>query len=115
MLETCRNQQLQDRGTGRSCTGHDDPYLLDLLADHAQRIGERGEHDDRGAVLVIMEDGDVEGLTQPRLDLETARGGDVLKVDAGEAGGDCLDDGDDFIAVLSVETDRPRVDPGETL
>ncbi|HEY0644300.1 MAG TPA: malic enzyme-like NAD(P)-binding protein, partial [Nocardioides sp.] len=38
-----------------------------------------------------MEDGDVEGLAQPLLDLEAARGRDVLEVDAAEARRDHLD------------------------
>ena len=75
-------QQLQDGRTGRARAGHDDPDVADRLADHAQRVGQGGEHDDRGAVLVVVEDGDVEGLAQPRLDLEAARRGDVLQVDA---------------------------------
>ena len=56
-----------------------------VLAHHAQRVGQRGEHHDRGAVLVVVEDRDVEDLAQPALDLEAARRGDVLEVDAGEA------------------------------
>ena len=35
-------------------------------------------------MLVVVEDGDVERLLQPLLDLEAARGGDVLEVDAAE-------------------------------
>jgi hypothetical protein len=56
----------------------------ELLADDPQRVGQRGQHDDRGAVLVVVEDRDVEQLAQPALDLEAARRGDVLEVDAAE-------------------------------
>ncbi len=66
-------------------------------------------------MLVIVEDGDVEGLAQPGLDLEAARRGDVLQVDAREARGDRLDDRDDLVGVLGVEADRPGVDTGEAL
>src|SRR3712207_8358175 len=63
----------------------------EVLVDAAQRVGERRQHDDRRAVLVVVEDGDVERLAQPALDLEAARGGDVLEGDAAESGRDHLD------------------------
>ena len=52
------------------------------LADDLQRVGQGGEHHDRGAVLVVVEDRDVEAGPQPALDLEAARRRDVLEVDA---------------------------------
>ena len=88
---------------GRAGARHHDPDVLELLAHDAQCVGQRGEHDDRGAVLVVVEDGDVESVAQPALDLEAARRGDVLQVDAGEAGGDRLDDLDDRVGVLGVQ------------
>ena len=54
------------------------------LAGQLDRVQQRGHHDDRGAVLVVVEDRDVELLLQPVLDLEAARRGDVLEVDAAE-------------------------------
>ena len=54
-------------------------------------------------------------LAQPGLDLEAARGGDVLEVDAAEAGGDHLDGLDDLVDVLGGQADRPGVDVGEPL
>ena len=54
-----------------------------------QRVDQRGEHDDRGAVLVVVEDRDVERLLEALLDLEAARRGDVLEVDAAEGRGRC--------------------------
>ena len=90
VLDARREQQPQDRRAGGTGAGHDHPHVAELLADHAQRVGERGEHHDRGAVLVVVEDRDVQRLAQPRLDLEAARRRDVLQVDAGEAGGDAL-------------------------
>src|SRR2546422_3822044 len=40
---------------------------------------QRGEDDDGGAVLVVVEDGDVELLAEALLDLEAAGRGDVLR------------------------------------
>ena len=42
-----------------------DPDVADVLAHHPQRVVERGQHDDRGAVLVVVEDRDVQQLAQP--------------------------------------------------
>ena len=49
------------------------------------------------------------------LDLEAARRGDVLEVDAAEAGSDRLDRRDDRVGILRVEADRPGVDAAELL
>ena len=61
----------------------DDRALVELLAGDLERVEQRGEDDDGGAVLVVVEDRDAEVL-QARLDLEAARRGDVLEVDAAE-------------------------------
>ena len=78
-------QDVRHRDAGGADAGRHDRDVLDPLADDAERVEERGEHDDRGAVLVVVEDGDVELGAQPLLDLEAAWGGDVLEVDAAEA------------------------------
>ena len=86
-----------------------------LLVDDAQGVGQRGQHHDRGAVLVVVEHRDVEQLAQPRLDLEAARRRDVLEVDAGEHRRDHLHGAHDLVDVLGVEAERPGVDAGEPL
>ena len=50
-----------------------------------------------------------------RLDLEAARRGDVLEVDAPETGCDDLHGAHDLVDVLRVQADRPGVDAGEAL
>ena len=92
-----------------------DPQVLHPLVHQLGRVQEPGQHHHRGAVLVVVEDGDVELASQPALDLEAARRGDVLEVDAAEPGGDRLDDRDDLLGVLRVQAERPGVDPGELL
>ena len=54
-------------------------------------------------------------LLEPILDLEAARRGDVLEVDAAEAGRHQLDRAHDLVGVGRVEADRERVDAGELL
>ena len=46
---------------------------------------------------------------EPLFDVEAARGRDVFQVDAAEARGEVLHRLHDFIGVLGVEADRPRV------
>src|SRR5699024_2291289 len=64
---------------------------------------------------VVVEHRHVQLFAQPVLDLEAARGGDVLEVDAGEHRGDDLHRPNDLVHVLGVQADRERVDPGEPL
>jgi hypothetical protein len=85
------------------------------FSDEAQRIEDGREHDDRGSVLVVVEDRDVEALAQSALDLEAAGRGDVLEVDAAERRRDRLDRPHDLVLVLRGETDREGVDSGELL
>ena len=108
-------QQPDDRRAGRADPADHDPAVGELLADHPQRVAQRAEHDDGGAVLVVVEHRDVEQLAQPRLDLEAARRGDVLQVDPAVGRGEDLDRPDDLLGVLGVQADRPRVDAGEPL
>ena len=62
-----------------------------------------------------MKHGNIDGLLQSVLDLETARRGNVLEVDAAEGRRDQFDRLDDLAGVLSVEADREGVDAGELL
>ena len=54
-------------------------------------------------------------LDEPLLDLEAARGGDVLEVDAPEPGRERPYDRHDLVGVLRVQADREGVDAGELL
>src|SRR5690625_7712055 len=66
-------------------------------------------------MLIIVETGNVQFCAQAPLDLETARRGNVFQVDAAVYRSDCLNDGDDFVDVLRIETHRPRINLGEAL
>ena len=56
-----------------------------------------------------MENGDVTLFFQLALDLETARRGNVLKVDAAEAAGDVVDGLDELVHILCLHADGQRV------
>src|SRR6478672_559068 len=108
-------EQLHDGRAGGAAARDDDPGVGELLVDDAQRVLQRRQHDDGGAVLVVVDDRDREALAQLGLDLEAARGGDVLEVDPAEAGRNELDRADDLVDVGRVDADGPRVDVGEAL
>src|SRR4029079_4113419 len=70
-------QDLRGRDAGRAEPDDEHVQVLEPLADQLRRVQQRGEHHDRGAVLVVVEDGDVELGLQALLDLEAARRRDV--------------------------------------
>ena len=78
-------------------------------------VDQAGGGDDRGAVLVVVEDRDVHPLAQRLLDDEAVGRGDVLEVDAAEARLQQRDRVDERLRVLGVELDVDRIDVGEAL
>ncbi len=111
-----RREEQPQHGRARGAgPGHRDLHVGQRLADDAQRVRQGGQHADGRAVLVVVEDGDVEQVAEPPLDLEAPRRRDVLEVDAAEAGRDAADDLHDGVDVLRVQAERPGVDAGEPL
>ena len=111
VLETGLEQQLGDGDGGGTGPGEHHLHVLLLLAHHLQGVGEAGQGDDGGAVLVVVEDGDVALLLQLALDLKAPGGGDVLQVDAAEGTGDVVDGLDKLVHVLGLDAQggrRPR-------
>ena len=108
-------QDVRDRGARGADADEHDLHVLGSLPDHAERVQERRQHDDRGAVLIVVEDRNVEPVAQPLLDLEAARRGDVLEVDPAEARSDRAHRRDDLVHVLRREAERPGVDAAELL
>ena len=99
-------------GTG---AGDHDPGAVAGPPGQPQRVRQRRERDDRRAVLVVVEDRDVEQALEAALDLEAARRRDVLEVDAAEARRQPDHRLDDLLDVGGVEADRDRVDAAELL
>ncbi len=77
------------------------------------RVEQSRQDDDRGAVLVVVHDRNVQALLQTPFDFEAARCRDVLEVDAAEDRGDVDHGLDDRVDVLGVQADREGVDAGE--
>jgi hypothetical protein len=93
----------------------DHPHVAERATGEPSRRCAGGEHDDRGAVLVVVEDRDVEPGLQPALDLEAAGSADVLEVDAAEGRREPGDGVDEQVDVGDVEADRHGVDAAELL
>ena len=108
VLEASGQQQLHDGDGSSACAGGDDLDVLLLLADNLQRVRQAGEGDDSGAVLIVMEDGNVALFLQLALDLKAARRGDVLEVDAAEAAGDVVNGLDELVDVLRLHAEGGR-------
>src|SRR5262249_48441327 len=86
-----RLKNLDGSGPGGTDPRDDHPDPPRVFAHDLERVEECGEHHDRGAVLVVVEDRDVQLLAQALLDLEATRRGDVLEVDSAEGRRHVLD------------------------
>ena len=64
-----------------------------------RRVAQGRQRDDGRAVLVVVEDGDVQPLLEPALDLEAAGRRDVLQVHAAEGRREPDDGLDDLVGV----------------
>ena len=103
-------------GDGRGAgAGEDDLDVLDLLADDLERVQERGGRDDRRAVLVVVEDRDLQPLLQ-RSSISKHSGALMSsrlmppKVGSSRATVSMI-----VVRVLRVELDVEDVDVGEPL
>ena len=88
---------------------------VERAPDHLGRVDQPGQHHDGRAVLVVVEDGDVEPLLQPALDLEAARRRDVLEVDPAIGRRDPGDGVHQLVDGPGLHAHRHGVDPGEVL
>ncbi len=107
--------QLGAGDASRAGSAEDDPNLLDLLADDLDGVQEGSPADDRRAVLVVVEHGDVHQALELFFDVEALRGLDVLQVDAAERGFEQQDGLDDVVRVVGVQLDIENVHVGEAL
>ena len=66
-------------------------------------------------MLIVVEDGNVALFLELALDLEAARRGDILKVDAAKASGDVVDRLNELVHVLGLHAEREGVHVAERL
>jgi hypothetical protein len=85
------------------------------LARDLQRVEQGRPGDDRGAVLVVVEDGDPERPAERLLDVEALRRLDVLQVDAPDGRLEELAEPDDVLGVLGADLEVEHVEVRELL
>ena len=83
--------------------------------DDLQPVQDGCRHDNRGAMLIVVHDGDFHSLTKLVLDLEALRGLDVLKVDRTEGRFERGNGIDEAVGVGGGNLDVEDVDPCEFL
>ena len=113
MLHAQVQQVFTDGDAGASGAVDNAFRLADILFDHFQGVDQRCADDYGGAVLVVMEHGDVAQLLQLPLNFEAAGRGDILQVDAAEAAGDQVDRAYDLVHVLTADAQRECVHVAE--
>lgn len=106
--------EVRDGLASGTCAVEDELRLLELAARELEGVNEGRDDDDGRAVLVVVEDRDIEFL-QALLDVKALRCLDVLEVDAAECRCHELDGADDLIDVLRVEADGDGVYTGKAL
>ena len=89
--------------------------LPDVLLQELEGVEQRGPGDDRRAVLVVVEDGDGEGVAQRLFDVEAVGGADVLQIDAADGRLEQLTEADHVIRLLRADLQVEHVDVGERL
>ena len=110
-----RNEQIEAGERRRAGARTDELDLGDVLADHAQSVGDRRADDDRRAVLVVVEHRDLHPLAELLLHVEALGRLDVLEVDPAERRLERGDDLDQPGRIALVDFDVEAVDAGELL
>jgi hypothetical protein len=105
--------QLDAGHTGRAHAEEDHLEILQPLPDHFGGAVESRKRHDCGAVLIVVEHGDVQLVLEASLDLEADRCRDVLQVDATEAGRDRLAHRDQFLDAGRAHANGIGVNVGE--
>ena len=108
-------QHVDDGRAGGAGAVLDDLDILDALANDLQGVEHTCQHDDGGAVLIVMEHRDLKVAFKLCLDLKALRAADILKVDAAEGRRNGLDRCDDLLLCLGVQADGERIDTAELL
>ena len=93
----------------------DQPGRFHVAPGDLQRVDQPGRGDDRGAVLVVVEDRDVHQLAQPLLDDEAVGRLDVFEIDAAERRSEVAHAVDELVDILGVDLEVDRIDVGKAL
>ena len=115
ILGTGGHQHLDDGSTGSAGAVQDDVHVLHLFAHHAQGVDEGSGHHDGGAVLVIVEHGDIQLSLQRLFDLKALGALDILQIDAAKGGGNGLAGCDHTGGIVGIDADGEGIHAAELL
>ena len=106
VLDASGKEHLADGDPCSTATIDDHLNLIDFFSCQAQGIVKGSQNNNRGPVLVIMEDRNVQHLFQAAFDFEAARRADVFQVDPAERRCDGSNVRDDFFNILRIQGNR---------
>ncbi len=109
------DQEIETGEGGGAGAARDQPNFLEAAARQMQGVQNGRRDDDRGAVLVVVEDRDPHPLAQTTLHLETFGRLDVLEVDGTEGRFESRHDLHETVDVTRVQLQIEGVDAGEFL
>ena len=110
---TSVEKDLADSNTCCANTCNNNGQIFHLLASDLERVPQCSKGHHCGAVLVVMENRNIEACTQALFNLEALWRCDVFEVDSTEGWSDALDEVNDFINGASVNTNRETVNATE--
>ena len=113
--ETVGQQQFCDGNPGAPGAVYHHKTILLFLSRHFQGVDDACQHHYGRAVLVVVEDRDVQGGFQAFFDLKASGSADVFQVDAAVGRGKPGDGFDDLLHILRVQADGHCVDAAEFL
>ncbi len=88
---------------------------MQIFADRFRSVDEACKDNDRGAVLIIMHDGNVERFDESAFDLKALRRSDIFEVNTSKRRRDRKHGLDNLFRILRVKYNRPRINPCKLL
>ena len=109
-LEADRLDQVETGDAGGAGAIADKSRRFDVAPGQMHGVDHPRSGDDRGAVLIVMKDGNVHHLAQALLDVEALRRLDVLEIDPAERGTEIFHRVDELVRILGpdFQVDRSR-------
>src|SRR5207245_5734435 len=98
---------------GRAGAADDQFHFFDFLSGDLQGVLQRRGGDDGGAMLVVVENGDLHLALEALFDFEALRRGDVLEVDAAERRLQHLHRLNEFVRVAGGDLEVEHIDVGK--
>ena len=115
VLHAQRDQHVQTSDARRAGAAGGKFHIGNIFPKHMQGVDYRRTNNDRGAMLVVVEDRDLHALAQLALDLEAFRCLDVFEIDAAESRFQAGDDVNEFVGIVLGDFQIKHVDTGEFL